>query len=397
MPSYILTDVAADLWVDSFSLTAADLGVAAEVPWSVTKRTLKGGRRDGVDLIRLDNGAFSLDIVPTRGMSFRQGSYKGDRIGWTSAVTDGPVNPKFVNLMNWGGLGWLEGYDEMLVRCGLENIGSPYQETVESPDGTRRDVLYGLHGKIGNIPAHKVAVHYTPETQEISIEGQVDESKPFAPQIRLATRITTKPGSNKVIVRDEYVNLRESPSEMQVLYHWNFGAPILEEGARVVAPIKTVLPRDKRAQEGLGHYDVYNAPEPGYAEQVYFFELHGEGKDGRTIAMLRNREGTKAVALRFSLSQLPAFTVWKNTAGLKEGYVTGLEPSTSYPNARPFEKARKRVLTLPPGGSHVVETTLEVLDSAKAVAAVEAEIKSLQAKGAPTVHPRPVEPFAPEG
>ena len=145
MPSHILTDVANDLWVDSFALRAGAC--------SVTKRTLRGGRRDGVDLVRLDNGAFSVDVVPTRGMGLHRGDGKGTRIGWTSAVTDGPVNPKFVNLMAWGGLGWLEGYDEMLVRCGLENIGSPYQETASSPDGTKRDVLYGLHGKIGNILA----------------------------------------------------------------------------------------------------------------------------------------------------------------------------------------------------------------------------------------------------
>lgn len=395
MPSYTLTDVAADLWVDGFSLTPADLGESGSIPWSVTKRTLRGGRRDGVDLVRLDNGAFSVDIVPTRGMSFRQGRYKGARVGWTSAVTDGPVHPKWVNLQNNGGLGWLEGYDEMLVRCGLGNIGAPYQETVESLDGTRRDVLHGLHGKLGNIPAHKVAVHYDPASKEIAVSGEVDESSPFSPQVRLSTRISTTPGSNAIRVRDEYVNLRESPSPFQVLYHWNFGTPILEEGARVVAPIKTVLPRDARAQEGIGHYDVYGGPEPGYAEQVYFFELHGEGKDGRTVVLLRDRAGAKGVALRFPIAALPAFTVWKNTAGLKEGYVTGLEPSTSYPNARPFEEARGRVPVLPPGGSRVVETTLEFLDSPSAVAAVEAEVKALQAKGAPTVHGRPVEPFAP--
>ncbi len=397
MPSYTLTDVAADLWVDGFSLTSADLGDPASPGWSVTKRTLRGGRRDGVDLVRLDNGAFSVDIVPTRGMGFRRGQYRGDRIGWTSAVTDGPVHPQFVNLMNGGGLGWLEGYDEMLVRCGLGNIGAPYQETVESPDGTRRDVLRGLHGKVGNTPAHKVVVHHDPATREIAVEGEVDESTPFGPQVRLATRVATAPGSNAIRVRDEYINLRESPSAMQVLYHWNFGTPILEEGARVVAPFRTVVPRDERARSGIGHYDVYGAPEPGYAEQVYFFELHGDGAGRRTVAMLRNRAGTKAVALRFSLDALPCFTVWKNTAGLKEGYVTGLEPSTSYPNARPFEEARGRVLTLPPGGSHVVETTLEVLDTAEAVAAVEGEVRALEAGRSPTVHPRPVEPFAPGG
>ncbi len=58
MASHILTDSANDLWVDSFSFNAG--------PCSVTKRTLRGGRRDGVDLVRLDNGAFSVDIVPGR-------------------------------------------------------------------------------------------------------------------------------------------------------------------------------------------------------------------------------------------------------------------------------------------------------------------------------------------
>ena len=141
MASYVLTDVANDLWVESFSLSSNDVGGGA-TPWSVTKRALKGGRRDGVDLVRLDNGAFSIDIVPTRGMSLRQGHYNGNRVGWTSAVTDGPVNPKFVNLQNWGGLGWLEGYDEMLVRCGLENMGSPYQETATSADGTSLSLIH---------------------------------------------------------------------------------------------------------------------------------------------------------------------------------------------------------------------------------------------------------------
>ena len=401
MPRVTLTDVASDLWVEDFSLRSGDPGtgpvVAGGPAWSVIKRTLKGGRRDGVDLVRLDNGAFSVDIVPTRGMSFRRGDYRGTRLGWTSPVADGPVHPKYVNLMNWGGLGWLEGYDEMLVRCGLENIGSPYQETVASADGSRRDVLYGLHGKLGNIPAHKVVVDFDQETGEIAVEGEVDEAKPFAGQVRLRTRISTTPGSNAIRVRDEYVNLRDSPSEIQVLYHWNFGSPILEEGARVVLPARTIVPRDERARVGLDRYDVYEGPTPGYAEQVYFFELIGDGTAAdRTVALLRDRAGARGVALRFSIAAMPRFTVWKNTAGPNEGYVTGLEPSTSYPNARPFEAARGRIVTLPPGGSHVVDTTLEYLDSAEAVARVESEVDRLRAGTTPTIHPRPVEPFAPE-
>ena len=61
-------------------------------------------------------------------------------------------------------------------------------------------------------------------------------------------------------------------------------------------------------------------------------------------ALLRNRAGDKAVALRFARAQLPCFTLWKQTGGRRDGYVTGLEPATNYPNPRPFEQ---RHLVLP--------------------------------------------------
>ena len=150
MPTYTLTDAAQDLWVDRFEIRGRDLDPAASAPWTVTKRTLRGGRREGVDLIEVDNGALAFSIVPTRGMGLWKGRYQGLALGWGSPVTDGPVNPAFVNLMNWGGLGWLEGFDEVLARCGLENNGAPY---------TEGNATFGLHGKIANTPARFVAVH----------------------------------------------------------------------------------------------------------------------------------------------------------------------------------------------------------------------------------------------
>ncbi len=150
--------------------------------------------------------------------------------------------------------------------------------------------------------------------------------------------------------------------------------------------------------EGLSQHDVYGPPEPGSTEQVYFYELHSQpGPGRRTLAMLRNRAGDKAVVLRFHTDQLPCFTLWKNTAGPRDGYVTGLEPATNYPNPRPFEKARNRIVTLPVDGRYVVETTLEVLTTSDAVAAAQSEIEALQSQGQPTINPGPREPFAAEG
>lgn len=387
MPSFVLTDSARDLWVENFQLTASHLGLAAAANWSISKRALRGGRRQGVDLVQLDNGELSVAIVPTRGMGIWKGRHGEDTLGWNSPVHDGPINPAFVNLSHWGGLGWLEGFDELLARCGLENIGPPYA------DGDRQ---YTLHGKIANIPASYLAVHVEETAPfRLIVEGHVEESKLFGPQIRMETRIATVPGSNEFTVRDEFVNLKDSPCELQVLYHWNFGPPFLEDGARFAAPARTVVPRDPRAAEGVDAFEVYEGPQPGFAEQAYFFDLHAAADNGHTCALLRNRSGDKGVMLRFSKQQLPYFTLWKNSGGAREGFVTGLEPGTSYPNAKPFEKAQGRVMVLPVGGRHVAETTVAVFNTSGAVAAAEARIQQLQAQGERTVLRQATMPYAP--
>jgi len=399
MPAFILTDVSSEVWLESLTIDAPALGLGEGYPWSVKKQRLRGGRREGVDLIVVDNGALRFSIIPTRGMGLWKGWYEGNRLGWDSPITDGPVHPSLVNLSAAGGLGWLDGFDELLARCGLENNGAPFEVKTVKPDGSESHATFGLHGKIANIPASYVAVHVGADPpHEIVVEGHVEESRLFGPQIRMETRITTVPGSNSLIVRDEFVNLKEQPVDMQILYHWNFGPPFLDAGARFLAPIKTVTPRDQRAQQGLDRHDLYGAPERGFSEQVYFYELHARSASERqTLAMLRNHAGDTGVVLRFQIDQLPAFTLWKNTGGLRDGYVTGLEPGTNYPNPRPFEQAHNRVLRLPVDGRYVAETTLEVLATSEAVAAVEAEITQLQARGPASVNRQPSEPFAPEG
>jgi hypothetical protein len=393
MPTFTLTDAANGLWAETFTLRSHDLGLELPSPWSVTKRAFRGGRRDGVDLVEVDNGALAFSIVPTRGMGLWKGRCLGLELGWASPVTDGPVNPAFVNPMSRGGLGWLDGFDELLARCGLENNGAPY---------TEGHTTYSLHGKIANTPAHFVAVHAGEGPDgPITVEGHVDESSLFFTQVRMVTTVTTLPGARRLTVRDEFHNLGDTPQEIQALYHWNFGPPFLERGARFVAPSRAVVPRDARAAEGVDGFDEFAGPEPGFAEQVYFFDLLGEPPAGLagpgsspTLVLLRGRDGGKAVSLRFDLEQLPAFTLWKNTGGLKSGYVTGLEPGTNYPNPKPFERARGRVVTLPPGGRHVAEMTLEVLTTRDEVAAAEAEVLDLQRRAEPVIHRGPVEPFA---
>jgi hypothetical protein len=175
---------------------------------------------------------------------------------------------------------------------------------------------------------------------------------------------------------------------MELLYHCNFGPPFLDPGAELIAPEREVAPRDARAVEDIGHFNTYLGPTPGYVEQVYWHDLFAAGNTHATLAALRNSTGDRAAVLRFDKRQLPYFTQWKNTGALEDGYVTGLEPGTNFPNPRKFEREQGRVVKVAPGKSYQCVLTVEICSTRDQVAAVEKEIKSL-ASASPKVHATP--------
>jgi hypothetical protein len=388
--TFVLTDVERSVWVPSLELDETSLPLDTDLVWRVEKRTLKGGLQDGVDLIEVDNGALSFTVVPTRGMGIWQGNYKGIFLGWDSPVRD-PVHPAHVELNDRGGLGWLKGFNEWIVRCGLDSNGAPGNDVVIDNNGNEAEVFVPLHGKIANTPARKVSVTVglkPPHT--ITVEGEMDEAMLFGPALRLNTSISTHLGSNAFTITDRVTNLNQKPNELELLYHCNYGSPLLEAGSRVVAPFKTVCPRDPRAQEGIDRFDTYSGPRAGFVEQVYFYELAGKRGSRETVVLLKNKAGNLGSSLRFSLDQMPCFSLWKNTAARDDGYVTGLEPATNYPNAKRFERERGRVVSLGPGETRRIDLTVAVHHSRKEVKQVEQAIDQIQKTVKPVVAQTPI-------
>src|SRR5437763_1818878 len=68
------------------------------------------------------------------------------------------------------------------------------------------------------------------------------ESFLFGPHLHLTTSYTTVPGSARLVVHDVVENRSSQPAELQMLYHCNVGAPFLEAGSRVVAPVAELSP-----------------------------------------------------------------------------------------------------------------------------------------------------------
>ena len=215
-----------------------------------------------------------------------------------------------------------------------------------------------------------------------------------------------------------------------MIYHTNFGPPLLEAGARLLAPTASVMPFDAFAASEMEAADwrAYRGPTPGYSETVYNLTHHSHGAAAAaaataadtaaatatdtaaatataadtaaaaaadtaarplaskwpfaspsTLVALCNRAGDGGVSLRYSTASLPAFALWKNTDLEDEGYVTGLEPATGFPYPRDVERRAGRVPSLAPGGEVRFDLIWSVLRGRAAVEAVELEISQIAA------------------
>lgn len=316
--------------------------------WSITREYLKGGKQEGVELLTLNNGKLEITVIPTRGMGILDVTMDGIRLGWNSPVKE-VVHPSHIDLESRGGLGWLEGFNEWMVRCGLEFAGHPGTDQFLNNTGDPVTLDLTLHGKIQNIPASSYEILVDPKPpHRIRIRGTIYESFFYGPKLKLVAEISTIPGSDTFQISDQLTNEGSSAQEFQLIYHGNYGSSILEEGATVYAPASSVTPMNENAAKNIDSWQNYLGPTKGFTEQVYLLEPLGDGNSS-TMALLVNKDADRATSVRWNVSELPYLTIWKNTAAVEDGYVTGIEPATGFPFNRLIERKYGRVPKLSAG------------------------------------------------
>ncbi len=379
--TWILTDTADGIFSPQFQITPDDLPGSTGA-WSVTKRLLQGGLSDGMEMVEVDNGRMRLMLLPTRGMGVWKAELsESETLGWRSPVR-GPVHPKFVPVSEPSGLGWLDGFDELVVRCGLDSNGAPAFDDLGR-------LQYPLHGQIANRPAHYLEVTVDDSARTITVRGMIDECRFHFQKLRLTASITTSFDSTSFTINDDVINFGGTPAIMQMLYHINVGEPLLKSGARIVAPIRALAPHDQAATAHVDSWDRVGPPVAGAPEQCFFFDLLAE-KNGETQVLIKNLESNAGASVQFNTQMLPHFTVWKNMVARADGYVTGLEPATNFPNGRPFEQEKGRVVELAPDQSWSGQVVVDWMTTATEVEAAEAAVIRLQETAQGTVHSKPL-------
>ena len=341
-----------------------------------------GGAADQVEVVEVDTGAVRVIILPTRGMSIWYLESGGTRFGWDSPV-DGPVHPSQVPVFDPGGIGWLEGFDELVVRCGLESNGAP-----EFDDHGK--LMYPLHGRIGNLPADSLSIEYDEASGRLEVIGEVRESKLFFKNLTLRSRVRVHAGSQIVELLDDVTNELSSPATMQLLYHINVGPPVLGEDSKLHVALDELAPKDDLSAGEIETWNEYGPPESGYAERVYFGRPKCD-ESGDCVALLQSADGEKGLGVTFCVNRLPRFILWKNTGALQDGYVTGIEPATNYPNTRSFEEKQGRVVEIGPEDTVSFRVALNPLTDADSVKELSGRVDAVQGDELPEVHnvPRP--------
>jgi hypothetical protein len=383
----VLTSAAQGIHVDSWEQTGHATSAMGPA-WSVRKVTLHGGKEEGVDLVIVDNGRLKITIIPTRGMGIYEVTSGDVRLGWDSPVKE-IVDPRYVNLQSRGGLGWLDGFNEWLVRCGLESNGHPGTDKFINNVGEEATMDLTLHGKIANIPASEVEVIVdAAPPHRIRVRGVVHERMFYGPKLELQTEISTEPGSTSFRVADVITNHGAQEQEFELVYHTNYGKPLLEEGSIFLAAAKQITPFNEHAAQDIAHYNEYGGPKLNFVEEVFCLQPLAD-KDGRTTIALQNKARDRGVALSFSLKDLPLVTMWKNTNAEAEGYVTGLEPGTNFPNNRRIERAHGRVPKLAAGASHQATIDFTICTNAEETKKVADQIAAIQGDTRPVLADQP--------
>jgi hypothetical protein len=366
----------------NWQITSQELGLKLDHPFSVSLRILHGGRQEGVSLIEIDTGAMVISVVPTRGMNVLKAVSGNARLGWDSPV-DEVVNPAFIDLNGRGGLGWLEGFNELVARCGYEWVGHP---------GLDQGVMLTLHGRASNTPASRVVLSIDKQPPyTIRLNGDLKEQAFKQANFLIETELRTEAGAQSFGLHDTLTNKGDYAREYQALYHSNFGPPLLEPGARFSAPVKEVSPFNQKAAQELADWQTYGPPTPNYDETVYNVVPYGD-EHGDTLAVLHNSSGSEGVRVGFNVQQLPVFSLWKNTDTLRQGYVTGLEPGTSFAYNRSYQRALNLVPTIGPKEQRHFDITYTLLVGKAAVDQALQQIQNIQ-RGRPseTIESPPVD------
>ena len=306
--------------------------------------TLGDGHERGVRLLELrSGGGLEFEVTIDRGFDIGRLSVAAQTFSWHSPT--GLRAPWLLDRMSDRGQGFLRGFSGLLTTCGLDHIRQPETLAVENnplhPTGM---VDHPLHGN-GTFSPGRLLGHgmsYAPDGPMLWCEGEMRQAMVFGPCLIMRRRITCPVGRNSVEIADCVENIGATPAPHLLLYHLNFGYPLIDAGTR---PHIASARRIWRSHE---HDAFAPFPEPTDAHSaelsLHAFEEHG----GRqAVCGVENPETGARAEISFDPRELPFCQLLRVTR--RRLYLAAIEPCTTGHRTQAESRRHGEVRHLEPG------------------------------------------------
>lgn len=307
---------------------------------------MQEGKMQDVRAVDVWNGSgLNFTILSDRASDIYSMTFQGLSLCWLSNV--GVASP---NYFHNGEYEWNNNFSGgMLVTCGLSTVGLPSVDAGES---------LNLHGDISNIPSDQVSCNTFWKGDEYFIEyvAKTHQAKPFAENLCLTRTITMKMGENRVRVHDKVENLGIQPTPFMILYHMNFGYPLLDVTSRLYLTYDECYPTSELAKASLDMLGSITPPNNGYNPRAYNFTVAPRA-DGFGYASVINEKLMLGTTIRFDTKTLTHFNIWKCLQ--QNSFVVGMEPCNCRTWGRAKERESRNLVILDPFQSQEME--LEIL------------------------------------
>ena len=314
---------------------------------------LTGGEARGLELIEVHNAAgLRFTIAAGRCLDIYDCSYKGVNL---SFHTKNGLNSRRCPDAEEFFEQWPGG---MLCTCGLTNVGAFCQDGGAQP----------IHGRIGATPASQLSVRERWEGDEytIAVSGEMRQTRLYGRNLALRRSISTTLESKAISLEDSITNYNGEDEELMLLYHFNFGYPLLDRGSECISSHTEISPR------GDNCASFSRMCEPG-AEPPHQQFMHRTGAR-RARAAIVNPALQLGCYIEYDTENLPYMGEWKHMAA--HDYVVALEPSNCIGLGRAEERKNGSLKALPAYASISNKMTIGILDGADEIAAFRASCGS---------------------
>jgi len=301
--------------------------------------------------IKSINGGIEMTVLLDRAMDISSFSFRGIPLTWHSCVEE--TNPSFYESIKDE---WLRSFfGGLLTTCGLTYFGDP------NIDGTEE---LGLHGRITNIAAKDISTKSYWERDEyiMQISGIVRQVKALTEKLELQRDIKLLSSKSEVIIKDSVYNFGYTEMPFMILYHMNFGWPLLDDKSELYIGKGEMIPINEAANKNIKIFDNFIKPVSNFDSEVFAHDIKADG-EGFCYVVLANRNldmgNGLGIGMRFLKKNLPYLIQWKNF-NLGE-YVLGLEPANAFTTGRKSEREAGRLKKIGPKEKIDMEVGVKIL------------------------------------